>query len=75
MRIVTIASLASALLLGACGSGGSTDNAEDTSLTPLNGAALIEGTTNDSSALETAAETGNTASAPAENATDAGNAM
>lgn len=44
--------LAAALLLVACGSK-STDTVEDSKLTVMNGAGLIEGTTNDSATLET----------------------
>lgn len=70
MHLVTIAATACALLLSGCGSGGSDDTVDETSLTPLNGAALIEGTTNDSSALETAAEPGDVETDAAGNATE-----
>lgn len=62
--------LLAGLTLAACGKGDDTNKVEDSTLTPLNGATLIEGTTNDASALETASEANNIAPAAAENATD-----
>ncbi len=59
--------LAAALLLAACGSK-STDTIEDSKLTVMNGAGLIEGTTNDSTTLEAGMNSAVTA-APAPDAT------
>ena len=59
--------LAAALLLVACGSK-STDTVEDSKLTVMNGAGLIEGTTNDSATLEAGMNSAITA-APAPDAT------
>lgn len=51
MPFRSAAIIASALLLAACGSR-STDTVEDSKTTVLSGGGLIEGTTNDASALE-----------------------
>ena len=71
--------LALAVTLAGCGKGGSTDTAAESELTLVKGATLIEGTTNDASALEGAAESGNVVATAPANATDGaaepGNAM
>lgn len=67
MRLAPIALL---LLLAACGKQSTTDTAKDSELTLVKGAALVEGTTNDASALEGAAESGNVIASQPANATN-----
>ncbi len=53
------------LTLSACGKNKAANTVDDSTLSTIKGASLVEGTTNDSSALEAAAETGNADTAPA----------